>query len=209
MVLEHLEIVIDPAWCREGAVIPEEVELSEAWYEAFIEANPGCKVELLRNGKVIRRMNAPFSSLVHVELVHLLRLWMDSGGSGFCGESSLDLWVPPRGVRRADGSWFAAHRMPPPSAWSKPLRIPPDFAFEVVSPSQQGRLGPLDEKMREYMDWGVRLAWLIDPHTRQVRIYRANGSVEDLDEPVELSGEDVMPGFTVPMSDVWNPQGVV
>ena len=184
-------------------MIPEEVEISEAWYEAFIEANPGYKVELLRNGKVTRRMNAISSSFTHVKVLAQLVTWSDSTELGSCADSSLDLWVPPRGVRRADGCWIAAHRMPPTLEWDDPLRTPPDFVFEVVSPSQRRRLGPLDEKMREYIAWGVRLAWLIDPRARLVRIYRADGSVEDVDNPATLSGEDVMPKFTLDMSDIW------
>ena len=202
MVVERTEIAIDPAWCQDGASIPEAVELTEQWWEAFVEANLGYKVEILRNGKVARRMNAISSSFAHVKLVAELETWSRKAG-GFCFDSALDLWVPPRGVRRADGSWIAEHRMVPPDQWDDPLRIPPDFVFEVVSPSQRGRLNPLDEKMREWIDWGVRLAWLIDPRARQVRIYRADGSVEDLDDPRQLSGEDVMAGLTVDMAQIW------
>ena len=203
MVLDRARIAIDPAWCREGALIPEGVEISEAWYEAFIEANPGYKVELLRNGKVVRRMNATSSSFTHINVLTQLIAWSDSSGLGRCADSSLDLWVPPRGIRRADGSWIAAERIPPRSEWDNPLRIPPDFLFEVVSPSQRGRLDQLDEKMHEYIAWGVRLAWLIDPYSQLVRIYRADGSVEDLERPSALSGEDVMPEFSMEMSSIW------
>ena len=203
MVTERTQIAIDPAWCVDGAVIPESVEISEAWWEAFVEANLGYKVEILRNGKATRRMNATSSSFTHVELLFRIGLWVESGGVGRCGDSALDLWLPPRGVRRADGSWIAEHRVPPVDQWDDPLRDPPDFVFEVVSPSQRGRLDPLDEKMREYIEWGVRLAWLIDPRARQVRIYRADGAVEQLNEPAELSGEDVMPGLTIDMSTIW------
>ncbi|MEM6446950.1 MAG: Uma2 family endonuclease [Cyanobacteria bacterium P01_D01_bin.123] len=71
--------------------------------------------------------------------------------------------------------------------------ISPYFAIEVRSPSDE--LQPLQEKMREYIDCGVQLAWLIDPQTRRVEIYRANGTVEILDEPEQISGENVLPEF--------------
>lgn len=71
--------------------------------------------------------------------------------------------------------------------------IAPYFAIEVRSPSDE--LQPLQEKMREYIDCGVRLGWLIEPQTRRVEIYRANGTVEILDEPEQISGENVLPEF--------------
>ncbi len=202
VVLDRTQIAIDPAWCREGATIPEDVEISEAWYEAFIEANPGYKVELLRNGKVARRMNAYSSSLKHVEFVFLLKQWSNSYGGGVL-DSAIEVRPAPRVIRRPDAAWVSPERVPPPDRWDEPLRLAPDFVAEIVSPSQRARLSELDEKMREYIDWGVRLAWLIDPRARLVRIYRADGSIEDLDHPATLSGEDVMPDFTMDMTDIW------
>ena len=203
MVVERTEIAIDPAWCQDGAVIPEAVEISEQWWEAFVEANLGYKVELLCNGKVARRMNAYSSSFKHVELVVSLAIWSRETGGGAVLDSSIEVRPTPRVKRFPDGAWVSPERIPQGADRDLPLQLAPDFVFEVVSPSQRGRLYQLDEKMREWIDWGVRLAWLIDPRARQVRIYRADGSVEDLDDPAQLSGEDVLPGLTVDMADVW------
>ena len=203
MVSERTEIAIDPTWCRDGAVIPEEVEISEEWWEAFVEANPGYKVEILRNGKVARRMNAFSSSFKHVELVVTLAIWSRETGGGVVLDSSIEVRPTPRVKRFPDGAWVSPERIPQGADRDLPMQLAPDFVFEVVSPSQRGRLNPLNEKMREWIDWGVRLAWLIDPRARLVRIYRADGSAEDLDDPAELSGEDVMPGLTVDMAEVW------
>ena len=203
MVVERTETWIDPAWCRDGAVIPEAVEISEEWWEAFVEANLGYKVEILGNGKVARRMNAFSSSLLHVELVYLLRRWSREGGGGVVLDSSIEVRPTARVKRYPDGAWVSPERVPQGAARDLPLSGGPDFVFEVVSPSQRGRLDQLDEKMREWMAWGVRLAWLIDPRARRVRIYRADGSVEELEDPAELSGEDVLPGLSVAMSEVW------
>ncbi|MEM9155444.1 MAG: Uma2 family endonuclease, partial [Cyanobacteria bacterium P01_F01_bin.33] len=63
------------------------------------------------------------------------------------------------------------------------------------SPSDE--LTTLQEKMREYIEAGVRLGWLIDPQNRTVEIYReGDREVEVLDTPTELSGEEVLPGFS-------------
>jgi Uma2 family endonuclease len=62
---------------------------------------------------------------------------------------------------------------------------------------------PLREKMKEYMENQVRLGWLIDRKNRKVEIYRQNQEVEVLDNPATLSGEDVLPGFVLDLTEVW------
>jgi Uma2 family endonuclease len=56
--------------------------------------------------------------------------------------------------------------------------------------------------MDEYIANGARLGWLIDPIKRQVHIYRPGKAVERLDEPKTLSGEDVLPGFVLDLTDI-------
>ena len=58
-------------------------------------------------------------------------------------------------------------------------------------------------KMREYMDNQARLGWFIDRKNRKVEIYRQDREVEVLDNPSSLSGEDVLPGFVLDLTEVW------
>jgi Uma2 family endonuclease len=73
--------------------------------------------------------------------------------------------------------------------------ICPDFVIELRS--RTDALKPLQEKMQEYLNSGLRLGWLINPQARQVEIYRSNQKVEIVQFPVSLSGEDVLPGFVL------------
>ena len=57
--------------------------------------------------------------------------------------------------------------------------------------------------MREYMANGASLGWLIDRKNKKVEIYRQNQDVEILDNLSTLSGEDVLPGFVLDLTDVW------
>jgi len=59
--------------------------------------------------------------------------------------------------------------------------------------------------MREWMDNGAKLAWLIDPETRTVYIYRPSRQTERLEEPERVEGEDPAAGFVLEMTDIWNP----
>lgn len=71
----------------------------------------------------------------------------------------------------------------------------PYFVIELRSATD--KLAPLQQKMAEHQDCGVRLGWLIDPQNKQVEIYRARKSPEVLNNPKQLSGEDVLSGFVL------------
>jgi Uma2 family endonuclease len=51
--------------------------------------------------------------------------------------------------------------------------------------------------MQEYLASGLRLGWLINGKDKQVEIYRIGQEVEVVGMPVVLSGEDVLPGFSL------------
>ena len=80
--------------------------------------------------------------------------------------------------------------------------ICPDFVVELRSSSDS--LKSLQAKMREYIDNGALLGWLIDSQQRRVEIYRSSKNVEVLESPAELSGEAVLPGFVLNLRRVWN-----
>ena len=103
-------------------------------------------------------------------------------------------------VRCPDAAWSPREKvLPPPSEAPRARPYCPDFVVEVRSTSQSRRsdLAELLDKMREYMDNGALLGWLIDPIERTVRIYRAGVTEPELlNDPETLDGEDVLPGFT-------------
>ncbi|BAS55830.1 hypothetical protein NIES2135_48790 [Leptolyngbya boryana NIES-2135] len=51
--------------------------------------------------------------------------------------------------------------------------------------------------MQEYIENGVKLGWLIDRQNKTAYVYRADGSITQYPESATLSGEDVVPGFTL------------
>ena len=57
--------------------------------------------------------------------------------------------------------------------------------------------------MQEYLDNGVRLGWLIEPSAKTVKIYRSSKQVEILNNPKTLSGENVLPGFVLDLSEIF------
>lgn len=69
--------------------------------------------------------------------------------------------------------------------------------------SRTDSLKKLQEKMQEYMEQGAQLGWLIDPQTKRVEIYRSGQAVEVLENPSHLSGETVLPGFTLSLQRIF------
>ena len=69
--------------------------------------------------------------------------------------------------------------------------------FELRSPTDS--LPVLQDKMREYVENGARLGWLVDPPGGQVFVYRPDAPVERLAEPDSVSADPVLPGFRLEM----------
>ncbi|MGL4420522.1 MAG: Uma2 family endonuclease, partial [Gemmataceae bacterium] len=74
----------------------------------------------------------------------------------------------------------------------------PALVVEVISSSNQ--FSEILAKIDMFLGAGTRLAWIVDPVTRSVHVYRADGTVTRLREPAELTGESVLPGFSVALS---------
>jgi Uma2 family endonuclease len=77
----------------------------------------------------------------------------------------------------------------------------PDLAVEVISPSESAE--DVREKIGEYLAAGTSLVWIIYPRRRSVEVWRADGSRVDLPATATLSGEDVAPGFELPVAEIF------
>ena len=79
--------------------------------------------------------------------------------------------------------------------------IPPDLAIEVVSPTDvQWRVV---DKAFAYLNAGTRLVWVLDPRSKTVTVYRSERDIALLTYEETLTGEDVVPGFTCPVSQLF------
>jgi Uma2 family endonuclease len=81
------------------------------------------------------------------------------------------------------------------------LEIAPDLVVEVLSPGNT--YSEMTEKLREYFAIGVRLVWLVDPVSRSVFAYRALTEVREFALGDDLPGDDVLPGFSVPVARIF------
>ena len=72
-----------------------------------------------------------------------------------------------------------------------------DFVAEIISPDDTASM--VQEKVRDWLDSGVRLLWLIYPETRQVVVYQPDGSSRTVPHDGVLDGGTVFPGLELPV----------
>ncbi|MDE2891248.1 MAG: Uma2 family endonuclease [Chloroflexota bacterium] len=183
--------------------LPEDFELTEEWWEWLRHENRHVRIELTPERELRVAMVSNEGSFVSAQLLFQIELWVRAGGGGMVLESAAAYDLPSGFRKRPDCSWVSPSQMPTaPRPWRQKFDIVGDFVVEVRSPRQS--ILQQQEKMVEWIEGGVRLGWLIDPFERKVWIYRANGEVDELDDPTELSGEDVCSGLVIDMSRVWD-----
>jgi Uma2 family endonuclease len=130
-------------------------------------------------------------------LIAKLFNWNEQTKLGIVFSSSTVFKLPGGGDRSPDAAWISLERWESltPEQRKKFPPLCPDFVIELRSESD--RLGPLQAKMQEYLESGLRLGWLINPQDGTAEIYRADQAVEILPLPASLAGEAVLPGFVL------------
>ena len=105
-------------------------------------------------------------------------------------------------VREPDVAFTSWDRIPGRRVPTEPVAgFAPDLAVEVLSPSNTP--AEMARKRREYFGAGVRLVWEVDPRSRTVTVYDAPERPMVLDSTQALDGGDVLPGFALPLPDLF------
>lgn len=133
-----------------------------------------------------------------------LWLWNRQTKLGKAFNSSTGFHLPNGADRSPDAAWVRQERWDALTSEQRKGFAPlcPDFVLELRSESDN--MEPLRAKMREYIENKARLGWLIDRKNKKVEIYRQAQEVEVRDFPTTLSGEDVLPGFVLDLTEVWS-----
>jgi Uma2 family endonuclease len=177
------------------------VNLSDEQFYQLCQINDNWQLEQTAKGELI--IMSPVGAISgnrESEFNGFVWLWNRQTKLGKVFSSSTIFTLPNGGKRSPDVAWIANER------WNKLsqeeqegfAKICPDFVIELRSRTDP--LTQLQEKMQEYLDSGLKLGWLIDPQNQQVEIYRQNQKVEIISLPTTLSGEDILPGFTLELS---------
>ncbi len=179
--------------------------LSDEQFAQLCALNPELRLEYTSAGDlIIMTSTGGWTGNRNARLVSRLQIWAEADGTGLVFDSSTIFLLASGAKRMPDASWVGLDR------WNALTReqqdgIPPlcpDFVLELRSPSD--RVTELQDKMVEYLANGARLGWLIDPIARAIHIYRPGETVQRHEAPEEVSGEPVLPGFTLRLADVWD-----
>lgn len=178
------------------------IALTDEQFFQLCQNNRDLRLELTANRElIIMPPTGWMSGSRNSRLTQRVANWSDQDGTGIVFDSSTGFILPNGASRSPDTAWVKRDRLdalnPDPNRF---LPLAPDFVVELRSASDS--LEDLRRKMQEYIDCGVRLGWLIDPQNQRVEIYRPNQSVEILDAPTQLSGEDVLPGFRLSLDQI-------
>jgi Uma2 family endonuclease len=132
-----------------------------------------------------------------------LWVFVQSHGLGriYVAETGYVLARNPDIVRAPDVSFVRADRLPPEQEREGFLELAPDLVVEVVSPND--RMRDVADKVLEYLDAGVRLVWVVEPRRRTVTVWTPDRRARILTEPDELDGGDVLPGFRLPLVEIF------
>jgi Uma2 family endonuclease len=172
--------------------------------EEFAEYNfPDGKVELVRGEpRVMPPAGAPHGG-VESNLLGLLLPFVTRHRLGrvFSDGVGYELIALPRTVRNPDASFVRSDRLPPEGLRPGFLKMAPDLAVEVLSPSETA--SELEEKLDDYRAAGTPLIWVIDPDRRTVMIVSRDAPLRWIRADGTLDGGDVVPGFRCRVGDLF------
>lgn len=179
------------------------VRLTREQFYELCKVNHDIRLERSSTGDLILMPPTGWESgKRNADLTTNLNLWNRQAQLGIVFDSSTGFSLPNGADRSPDVAWVEKARLETLAADpAKFLPLAPDFVIELRSATD--KLATLQHKMSEYRDCGVRLGWLIDPQEKRVEIYRVGRPTAYLTQPEQLSGEEVLPGFTLMMAEIW------
>jgi len=198
--LTQIDEYIPPELIRltHRTVTPEEFEQLCAEYSDL-------RLELTSTGELIVMPPTGLETgRQNSDLIYQLEVWSRQNGTGVCLDSNGGFTLPNGAIRSADAAWIDRRKWNRLTEQQKKSFAPicPDFVVELRSRSNT--LKQLYLKMFEYMENGASLGWLIDPFKRQVYVYRPNQETVVLENPETVSGEPLLPGFTLNLTELWS-----
>ena len=185
-------------------VLPPVVQLDDEEFYELCRLNRELRIERAAGGGLsITPPAGGDTSRRNAEIVRQLGNWARHDGTGTSFDSSCGFVLPNGAIRSPDASWVLQERLNALTERQRSRFLPlfSDFVVELRSPTDS--LQVLQDKMREHVDNGTRLGWLIDPQRREVFVYRSDGSVECLRAPEHVPAEPLMAGFRLELHEIW------
>jgi len=162
---------------------------------------PNKSTELVRGRLIVREPPSTYHGQVSGRLTYLLGHHIYDRGVGevFGQDTGFHIFSNPDSVRAPDVAFVRKERLErlPRRGFA---RLAPELCVEVMSPDD--RPGEVLSKVGDWLEAGVVLVWVIDPAKHEARVYRADGSIALVHADGVLEGEEVLPGFALPLAEV-------
>ncbi|MEM7812450.1 MAG: Uma2 family endonuclease [Planctomycetota bacterium] len=163
----------------------------------------------LVGGRLLETGMSQESNWVGFRIAHLIQVLLDRERLGwiFTADHPFDLFGDGSSIRKPDVAFLSNARLPEGPGDTGITTAVPDLAVEVVSPND--RVSDLKVKLEEYFSAGISLVWVVHPEVRQILVHiGGNRTPVVLTETDTLTGGDVLPGFAVPVADIFPPRSV-
>lgn len=179
-------------------------ELTKQTAEDLLNMPDGERYELV-DGQLVELEMGGLSSWIGGQVYKRLDGHAKGGENGWAFPADAGIQCFPADserVRKPDAFFVSRGRLENEQIPVGFVRVVPDVAAEVISPNDQ--YYAVDQKVDEYLEAGIRLVWVVNPSSRTVMVYRSRGGDPSrLTDRDELSGEDVLPGFSCPIADLF------
>lgn len=175
------------------------------FYE-FCAINPDLVAELTAEGEIVfMSPSGGVTGARNAKIIIALGQWANEDGRGVVFDSSTGFILANKAVRAPDTAWVHRSSLAKltPSQKERFLPVTPELVIEIASPSD--RQSELQTKMEEYIANGVQLGWLILPEARKIMVYRPGEDGQLLSDIDSISGDPVLPGFTLDLRPIWMP----
>ena len=157
-------------------------------------ANPNFLFELVKGELITMTPVGGFSGNLEHKYNTIIGQWcIQNNANGY--SSSTGFKLPNGDIRLPDAAVLLSEHPILDPKYDRFIPCSPDFLIEVRSKSNS--LSELKLKMKDWVENGCKLAFMIDPLERKAYVYRKDGSVTEYPYDATLSGEDVLPGFSV------------
>jgi Uma2 family endonuclease len=199
-------------WTSLGGIPPERIRMSPlpgtATEQDVIEAESktGRICELI-DGALVEKTMGYRESFIAMWIGHLIQTFLDTNDLGIVLGEAGTLRILPRQVRVPDVCFISWEQFPNRKLPTEPIPfLAPDLAIEILS---AGNTEPeMQRKLRDYFAAGVRLVWYIDPSTRSAKSYTTEDQFVEVSDAGVLSGDDVLPGFSLQLGELFEKAGL-
>ncbi len=200
-------VTVADLWDRLGNVPLERIHLiprpgTATEQDVLDQIDHADRICELVDGVLVEKTMGYKESVLAGAIIEFLRRFVRKHKLGIVTGEGGTLKILPLQVRIPDVAFIGWHRFPGGKLPEAPIpAVSPDLAVEVLSEGNTER--EMRRKLNEYFTAGVRLVWYVDPRTRTAAVYTSPQQCTVLGEADVLTGGDVLPGFELPLRELF------